>query len=187
MSRRYSAIEIRAVDRSSGTEPNRLSCWERPSQPSADLPPDDFGRARRTCTGLLLYPKQAGRYLPLSPRLKRLVRHTGLAPVYLLLPRQAARYLTLCLMSFWSGTPDSHRAYACIRNRWGAISPCPWNGRAGEIRTRDFLLPKQAGWPLPYSPACFLASLMYVLKCFVFFEQTAQAIGRFWRLLLLIQ
>jgi hypothetical protein len=29
--------------------------------------------------------------------------------------------------------------------------------------------------------------LMYVLKCFVFFEQTAQAIGRFWRLLLLIQ
>lgn len=41
-----------------------------------------------------------------------LVRHTGIAPVYLLLPRQAARYLTLCLVCFGQGP----------RNRTGPMS-----------------------------------------------------------------
>lgn len=156
MSRRYSAIEIRA-DWSGSPDLHWPAPVPQTGGTLSSLEPGIFGQAPGTCT-----------------------------PQFLL-PRQAARYLTLCLMNFWSGTPDSHRAYACIRNRWGAISPCPWNGRAGEIRTRDFLLPKQAGWPLPYSPACFFESLRYVLKCFVFFEQTAQAIGRSCKLLLLIQ
>src|SRR6185436_3357208 len=30
--------------------------------------------------------------------------------------------------SFWSGTPDLHRAYACVRDRRGAVSPCPCDG-----------------------------------------------------------
>jgi hypothetical protein len=93
MSRMHSTIELSAEDRSSGTEPDRLYHWELPSLPSADRPPDIFlvgltgfepaisstpkrrvghyptarnGQARSTCTILLLLPRQAGRYLPLS-------------------------------------------------------------------------------------------------------------------------
>lgn len=50
------------------------------------------------CAGQLLYPKQAGRYLPLSPKSKSFGQPPWTCTTLLLLPTQAGRYLPLKLM-----------------------------------------------------------------------------------------
>ena len=116
-----------------------------------------IGRGDWDRTSGLLHPKQA--LIPLSyTPMRNLVRDPGLAPGLCLYPKQVGRYLPMSLE--WSGWPGSNRRS---------------------------LRPERSGLPLSYSPACFLASFKYVLKCLVFFPQIAQAIGRSSRLLLRIQ